>query len=372
MTVADPAFADFFDAVDRPDGPAVLAAGLQTLSPDVTVLGCPSTWGTPRLRRVHEALASIGRNCITVPRAVLIAAGHADAAVRTCVVVETALVPDYTPAGDPRWWSVQSVVRGPDGWRIERCAAVPEGSERLGALLADADLVVVDGPDPGAVEQVRAGADSKRVTTADPDLVKRHGHRFAPPPDDFGFVAGPRPRRSVARWIPLMAAVAALLTLVVVGAIGHWSSPGDTGLQPVGPVQVAVPGDWQRTELDGERADDGRGLRAVFADRSDGRRLVIVVTALRPGATRGTVAESLRNRIAQRGDDVVVEFAADGTYAGREVITYREAPASGPAINWYVTVESGLQVSVGCQAGTGGTSVEEHCRGAVGGLRFRR
>ncbi|MFZ2511261.1 MAG: hypothetical protein WAW85_09265 [Gordonia sp. (in: high G+C Gram-positive bacteria)] len=86
---------------------------------------------------------------------------------------------------------------------------------------------------------------------------------------------------------------------------------------------------WRRTELSCDRADDGRGLRAVFADGADRRRLIVVVTALRDGADRDSVAQSLANRIAQRGDDVVVEFAPASSYGGREVISYREAPRIG-------------------------------------------
>jgi type VII secretion-associated protein (TIGR03931 family) len=81
------------------------------------------------------------------------------------------------------------------------------------------------------------------------------------------------------------------------------------------------------------------------------------------------VANSLRNRIDQRGDDVVQEFSASTRFAGREVISYREVPVSGGPIRWYLLVSAGLQVSVGCQDGSAGETIDEQCRIAVGSVR---
>ncbi|RKH75687.1 type VII secretion-associated protein, partial [Corallococcus praedator] len=93
-----------------------------------------------------------------------------------------------------------------------------------------------------------------------------------------------------------------------------------------------------------------------------------VQNAVRIDSTPTTVATSLRNRLQQSGGDTVSEFSAVTRYADRDVISYRETPGSGAAIRWYVMVSSALQVSVGCQPGTRGESVDAACAAAVGSV----
>ncbi|MFT3714567.1 MAG: type VII secretion-associated protein [Gordonia sp. (in: high G+C Gram-positive bacteria)] len=195
------------------------------------------------------------------------------------------------------------------------------------------------------------------------------------PSIDFGFEPPRFARRRRTGRAMAAAVVLAVVVLGAVGAYGHWSRSRAPAAQRqvLGAVAVDVPGDWRRTALSDDDAD-GRGLRAVFADPDDGRRLIVVVTGLQPGATLRSVAVSLRNRIAQRGGDRdgdagVREFSAATRYAGRDVVSYREAPASGPAVHWYVQVIGDRQVSIGCQDGTGEAAVDGPCRGAVGSVR---
>ena len=132
-----------------------------------------------------------------------------------------------------------------------------------------------------------------------------------------------------------------------------------------------MPGDWRQSEqrTPSGSADDPSTTRAVFVDPDDGRRIIAVLTEVRAGSTRESVAGSLRNRIEQRGDDVVTEFSAATRFGGRDVIGYRESPASGGAIRWYVVVDDGLQVSIGCQAGTAAESPDDECAAAVRSVR---
>jgi len=51
------------------------------------------------------------------------------------------------------------------------------------------------------------------------------------------------------------------------------------------------------------------------------------------------------------------------------VISYREAPASGPPVRWYILVDDAVQVSLGCQAGTGTADIDPPCRRAVASVR---
>ncbi|WP_345314256.1 type VII secretion-associated protein [Gordonia alkaliphila] len=311
-----------------------------------------------------------------VPRAVAIAASHSDAAAQTCLVIEELWVPGEPPGWGPPLWRAQVLHRDGGRWEVVRSAAdeltagLPDELRELGRA---ADVVLVDGPRPRelAAELARNLPDA-RVARVDPALLMRHGGRHLPrAPLDFDFPSPPEPSRRRGGRALLVVVIAAVLTLGVVGLVARWPRPAvvDHGAARVGPVELTVPGGWQRTELSGDRPEDGRGIRAVFADEADGRRLIVVVTALRAGADRASVASSLAQRVAQRGDDVVVEFAASSTYGGRQVISYREAPGSGPSVRWYIVVDSGLQVSVGCQEGTGAGRVDDACRRAVGSVR---
>ncbi|MFT4088072.1 MAG: type VII secretion-associated protein, partial [Gordonia sp. (in: high G+C Gram-positive bacteria)] len=182
-------------------------------------------------------------------------------------------------------------------------------------------------------------------------------------PAVFAWEPPPESRRS--RRVRWAACAVAVLTVVALGVLARVTAPAPAAqaavTERIGPARLDVPGGWRRSELSEEA-----GVRAVFADPADGRRLIVVVTRLRSGATRETVATSLRNRIAQRGDAVVVEFAPDSRYAGRRVISYREQPESGPEVRWYVVVERDVQITIGCQNGTGGQRMDPRCRAAVG------
>ncbi|MFC0314933.1 type VII secretion-associated protein [Gordonia phosphorivorans] len=310
-------------------------------------------------------------------RVLRIAASHADAAAETCVVIEELLVPGEPAGWGPPLWRAL-VLRRPHGvWQVVRSAADELGTElpeELCELGRTADLVLVDGPQPTELTaQLARALPGRRVAQVDPVLVARHGDRYVPRTSlDFGFPPPPEPSRRRGPRLLVAAVVVVVVALGLVGVVARWprQAAADVAAARVGPVEVTVPGGWRRTELSGDRPDDGRGLRAVFAAGEDGRRLIVVVTALRAGSDRAAVAASLAHRIAQRGDEVVVEFAASSTYGGRQVISYREAPVSGAAVRWYVVVDGGLQISVGCQEGTGGHRIDEACRRAVGSARI--
>jgi len=72
----------------------------------------------------------------------------------------------------------------------------------------------------------------------------------------------------------------------------------------------------------------------------------------------------------RQGDAVVTEFSASTSYAGRDAISYREAPGSGSPIRWYVLVSDSLQVSIGCQGGDQGQSLDAECAQAVSSVRI--
>ncbi|WP_439032311.1 type VII secretion-associated protein [Gordonia terrae] len=353
------------------------------------LVGHPSTWGPRRASSLADA-AGPGSSVTLLPRAVLIARSHADVTVRRCAVVETTHLParPVDPAHPrPVPWDVQIVSRRPDGWVIERCGVIRAPAPEAGLALIDdsVEAVFVDGDDAGevasAIDLVAAHAVAGRVVAVDRALVVRLGHRtgVAELGPGVGQPAADVDSHDAPGWRsrPLLAGAALVAVLVVAGAfaVGWWQRDGTASSSvadvQVGRAQLAVPGGWRHSGQDtpSGTVDDPDTSRAVFVDESDGRRIIVVLTEVRAGSTRESVATSLRNRIDQRGDDVVTEFSADTRFAGRDVIGYREAPASGSAIRWYVIVDDGLQVSIGCQAGSAAESVDAECEQAVRSAR---
>lgn len=336
----------------------------------------PTVWGPVRTGAILGELHDVGFVGAAVPRAVAIAASHADAAAMQVVVVETELLP--TTGGH---WTAHAVVRRGGRWllgagevTLPDQVAVDAGWARL---LARAHAVFVDGPAPEAIDsavRVLHEAFGVRAVVVDRAVLAAFGGRtgLATGADLLaGQPAPPRPKPRRSARAPVAMACALMVVAAGTAAWTHWPRPvpPDRDTVRVGQVELGVPGAWQRTD----QSADARGSeRAVFAAPDDGRRLIVVVSELRAGSTSTSVAESLRNRIAQRGDDAVAEFSTDLTYAGKHVIGYRENPASGASVAWYVTVDGRTQVSIGCQQGTGEESVEPACRGAVGSVRVRR
>lgn len=138
----------------------------------------------------------------------------------------------------------------------------------------------------------------------------------------------------------------------------------------IGRVTLSVPEQWRRVSDPVD--DDGAIPFTTIAARSDDRRIIMVQNAVRADSTLDSVAVSLRNRLDQRGNDVVTEFSPRTRYGDRDVIGYRETPVSGGQIRWYVVVDSALQVSIGCQDGGQGQSIDAECTAAVRSLKIAR
>ncbi|MGB6246215.1 type VII secretion-associated protein [Gordonia sp. (in: high G+C Gram-positive bacteria)] len=367
---------DIDDPRRRAPARPALAEALRAAGPTAVV--APTVWGPVRTGSLRAELAAAAPHAaaaVPIPRAVAIAASHADATVHRCAVVETRMLP--STGGH---WSVHAVARRQGRWELgngevtlpRRIPADPGWAR----LLEEADAVFVDGPDPASIERARrllAEVFGVRAESVDRRLLGRHGAGIAAVTGAdllAGLPAAPVAGRRPSAWAPALVAALLSVAVVVVGVWSHWPRPAvvDRETVQVGRARLEVPGGWRRTDMASTGAD-GAGRRAVFAAPDDGRRVIVVVSTLRSGSSSATVAASLRQRIAQRGDDAVAEFAPDLAYAGRQVIGYRETPASGEPVAWYISVDQRTQVSVGCQGGTGAESVEAACRGAVGSVR---
>ncbi len=353
-------------------------------APARLVVGVPSAWGSVRRKAIDEAAAQQLWPVQITPRATLVAAAHADAALRRCAVVETTHLPAH--AGEPgrsAFWDVAIVIRTDRGWVVDGHGIIePDRTEaEICEVIEDSvDAVVVDGDDPEvvarAVELIASAVVAGRVIAADRALVRDYGLRGSPQrPARPAWTPGDGPEFGGQRWYRRPSVVAGLL-LALVATVGTVRAlRGDTRAGPVADtvtvdrVRLTVPGQWHRTDPPGGTARSGP-RSTVFADPADGRRLLVVLNPVRSGATQQSVGLSLRNRIRQRGDATVTEFSASTSYAGREVISYREAPGSGSPIRWYVRVADGLQVSIGCQGGDQGQSLDTECAQAVSSVRI--
>ncbi|GAA1481693.1 hypothetical protein GCM10009624_21330 [Gordonia sinesedis] len=365
------------------------------------IVGYPSTWGSVRSGVLTRAVADLDTAVELVPRAILVARSHTDESVHRCAVVETTHVPRY-PADPMRptrpAWDVQIMRRTGRGWTIERSGVLEPSGDEWGAADAAAvegliddgvESVFIDGEDRAevrrAIDVVSAHAVAGRVVAVDRALLRRSAWRTGLPeplaeaPAALGAAdAGRAGRTRRARWAwPAAAAVAVVIALGALG-VGWWQQ-GRGVTEPatrsvtVDRTTLVVPADWRQAGQSAPSADtdpDVTQSRTVFADPADGGRILLIQSDLRSGSTLASVATSMANRIRQRGDDVVTEFSPSTRFAGRDVISYREAPASGAAIRWYVLVADGLQVSIGCQGGTGGEAVDDACREAVATARI--
>ncbi|WP_083444409.1 type VII secretion-associated protein [Gordonia sp. w5E2] len=356
------------------------------------LIGHPSTWGSVRCGVLSRAAAGMHPPVSLIPRAVLVARSHSDTVMGNCVVVETTHRPSYPADTVPPTWDVARMVRTSAGWAIERSGVITvdgdaQAGEKIVELIDDSiEAVFVDGADRNqvraAIEEICAHTVAGRVVPVDRGLVRRHGARttvIAPLPEAVG--AQPedtRARQSFARRyrLPIACCAALVVGLVVLGVVGwgHHAPQGPAYRDAVvGRTTLSVPAAWHHSAppMPGDPTDRGEGqTRSVFTDPGSGGRILLVQSDVRSASTLDSVANSLRNRISQRGDDVVSEFSASTRFGDREVIAYREAPASGSAIRWYVLVDDDLQVSIGCQAGSAGESVDAHCARAVSTVRI--
>jgi type VII secretion-associated protein (TIGR03931 family) len=183
----------------------------------------------------------------------------------------------------------------------------------------------------------------------------------APPPQ--AAPAAP-PARSGNRTAVLLAGgavvlVAAVIVLVVALAGGDSqpqarpTSPGPSPSRVIAQYeyQFALPDGWRQTGGDPDR------LRTELkpTGREDGEDLVLVEEkrlSFDSSTDRARAVDRLRTEYEQAGP-ALADFDDQASYAGRDVIRYRERLTTA-AVDWYVVFQGRTQVSVGCQVADGG------------------
>ena len=332
-------------------------------------LAHPTTWGVRRTEILRQAAQPHCGQLVLTPRAAVIAESHLGSSTQRALVIEVHSRID-----------IHEMDRSAGSWDVvgTSVATAETVALRLGDIVDNrVEAILVDGTDPAAVAEVLRCCEVHTVVGRVAAVQRSLIHRFggATFPVDEGIreppTGGRTPmRRRVAGAIAATAAAVVTAVAVIALTVGNGregvQAPADREAQ-LGRVAVTVPAEWRESS---EPAAEGVVSRTTFAAPGDDRRIIVLQNTVRNTSTLASVAGSLRNRIGQRGDDVVQEFSASTRYAGREVISYREVPVSGGPIRWYLLVSAGLQVSVGCQGGSAGETIDEQCRVAVGAVRI--
>jgi type VII secretion-associated protein (TIGR03931 family) len=157
--------------------------------------------------------------------------------------------------------------------------------------------------------------------------------------------------------------VVAVIVLVVALAGGgpepqaRPTSPGPAPSRVIAQYeyQFALPDGWLQTGGDPDRLRTE--LKPTGREAGEDRVLVEEKRLSFDSSTdRSRAVDRLRSEYEQAGD-AFADFDDQATYAGRDVIRYRERLASA-SVNWYVVFEGRTQVSVGCQIAGGGSGAD--------------
>jgi type VII secretion-associated protein (TIGR03931 family) len=391
MSVADVAYGELVVAGRDPEPVGVLVRGINASSVlidgarvhttaawsqvfaraltgiEAVTLAHPSTWGTRRTEILRSAAHTQCADVVLTPRAAVIAESHLELSAQRALVIEAHSRID-----------IHEMERSHGGWTIlsTTVATAESIDSRLHELVHNRiEAILIDGDDGEFVADLRDRCEAQtvvgRVAVVERTLIHRFGGA-ALPVHTLEWAAPAQARTSTRRRIAVSIAVgvaiavALLVAVLVIDDSPDRRPPVADREAQLGRVAVTVPAQWRESD---EPAADGIVSRTTFAAPGDDRRIIILQNTVRNTSTLASVANSLRNRIDQRGDDVVQEFSASTRFAGREVISYREVPVSGGPIRWYLLVSEGLQVSVGCQDGSAGETIDEQCRIAVGSVR---
>lgn len=356
---------------------------------------CPTIWGERECGVFATAAAGFAHEVLF--EEVALRASELDPATRRSrrtVVIEFGLLST----------AVSTVTYDHQGAHIENCTYEPNfGSEDLRGEVGSAGLAeilnraVTDRPadviqifgtsDPAVLGHVTAGArdvfgaDIQVSVFSDRDLLR-------PPSAERSLAAGSivpaapewmQPLRARAATIdppsrtPLYLAAAAAVVVVGIGAAAAvvaltgsaesadaaattatTSATSSASVAPsrtptatrtttasLGKLVSTVPADWTRTN---------DSARLVFTpDVGSGGRIIVTAQPIEPGFGYAEVAADLDAKAAKRPAGSVTRIQRDAVVGQRTGLSYEEHPADGSTVRWLVMLESGTQVSVGCQ-----------------------
>ncbi|WP_156959399.1 type VII secretion-associated protein [Nocardia sp. BMG51109] len=360
----------------------------------LTVLA-PSEWGRRRRAAVRAAATRLAAEVTVEPlalRAVALGASTAQGQ-RIAVLEPNPLTTTVTLVGrsGARLWidacEYEPAVGLTDAGDGPGLAAIAAVVARLLAGQTPTYLLAVGISEPHLLEGLRAaitaqcgfpvdvrpvaGADLIRgaqVPAALPQPGPPAGRAIEPPPDreaslrEHAIAARPPRRRAP---MLLLGAAVVVLAVVVGVAVLLTRSPDDTAAdtraatsapaatpdaravtRTFGRVRVPVPGGWHVASRSDARAD-------LMPDDGARRRITLAQTDLTPGAGIDDVARTLESQMRRRPTGTVTDLHRTSDPNGRPGLSYDEYPPDGTTVRWQVVVDSGLQVSVGCQYPSG-------------------
>ncbi|WP_280311317.1 type VII secretion-associated protein [Nocardia abscessus] len=152
-------------------------------------------------------------------------------------------------------------------------------------------------------------------------------------------------------------------------APGNEAAPTSATPPPVGTSTGAAPEEFGRIRFQvppGWRVapspEGGRARVDLVPEAGARQRITMMQTPLAAGSGYAQVAAKLEAQIAQRPPGVLTDLKRDVVFGGRSGLAYSERPGDGSTVRWHVLLESGIQVSIGCQyAGDGWGQLETPC-----------
>jgi type VII secretion-associated protein (TIGR03931 family) len=356
----------------------------------------PTRWSERRREIALAAARNLARNATLIATAV--AARHAvtASAIERCVAVEvtdheiTASLLGPAPASGAAPTVVRTAVAGELGAEsLESADGFARFEELIGSVAGpvDPDVLVVVGhpgePSGGAlcelirerlgrgIRVVPVAASEMLAAIAAPTVAADPVHAGPAAAQWLSDVREAEPPRSTMRrwWIP--AAAVAMVVAVAGGVLlghdagtvdppegdavaegaddgiptGAASSPRSPSiLFELGPVSIELPEQWQLRGTGGTGSERSELVPIGGADR----RIVVVLRRLDDGMDEAAVAAVLERRAAERGG-IIRDVDTDTTFGDRSVIAYTEVPEEFSTVRWFVVVDRGWQVAVGCQ-----------------------
>lgn len=141
----------------------------------------------------------------------------------------------------------------------------------------------------------------------------------------------------------------------------------------LGNISVLLPAGW--SERAPRQSRNSETVRfELIPDSGADRRIILTQNPVREGAGYDELAATLAEEIARR--DQAGSFGGlerDIVFGGRPGISYRESPDENSEVRWHVLIDSGSQVSVGCQFLTGDwASIASECEQIARSMSIRQ
>ncbi|MBF6167363.1 type VII secretion-associated protein [Streptomyces gardneri] len=372
---------------------------------------CPTEWGAARRGVLEEAARRWTSEVVFEGIAVRsVASDEGTSHSRRTLVLEFGTLTTTASA----------VIRSHRGVHVESCehdpalalAEITEESPAFDALRGLVTRLLEGGPidlaqvvgiaDPtklgllGAAIEQAAGAAVELRSVAGNDLLRgrRPGpsHRQEMPPATAPTewmrplrdrAAAEQPRYSTARFAVVAVAALVVVALVVIGAVivsGRGDdaataapstetastsvapSPAATSAESApeafGRIRFRVPPGWRVAPA----PESARARVDLVPETGARQRITVMQTPLTAGSGYEQVAAKLEVQMAQRPPGVLTDLERDVVFGSRSSLAYSEHPEDGSTVRWHVLLESGIQVSVGCQyVGEGWSQLETLC-----------